>query len=260
MSTNILNQERVKECPYIIKINTKLVGIKVKEEDFDFYKKGGMELIIADMSNNDFLHVNIGNSWLFIFSEIIELYNNIDIETYSHKWKFLKNKYGNDYDFELMLVYNSDKRLLITIEYLGKKLNLTLDESNMYELIMKMIDAVQDIKNFKFTVHNEIDYTRNLSVAKINKKSGTIINTFNGVDYQKPFLSESDKYQVKYSAIHRILYGVWLSVKAERINISVNGIITTIDEEYILDITEKNKSSMVALILLSSLCFKDENE
>lgn len=114
---------------------------------------------------------------------------------------------------------------------------------------------MQKIKNFRFQVVNKEDEKKKLSLAKIDDKFGTIITTFNGIKFGKPHLSESDKHQIKYSALYRLFYGRWLSVHAERINISSEGIITTVDEEYILDTTKKNKSELIALALISSLSF-----
>ena len=82
--------------------------------------------------------------------------------------------------------------------------------------------------------------------SSLNAHKLTIITTFNGIEFGKPYLSESDKYQIKYPAKHRLLYGRWLSVYAERVNISVDGVITTVDEEYVLDKSPKNKSTFVA--------------
>ena len=56
-----------------------------------------------------------------------------------------------------------------------------------------------------------------------------------------------------------MLFERWLSVHTERVNISSSGVITTVDSEYVLDQNEKNKSTLVALALLSSLSFKGED-
>ena len=139
-------------------------------------------------------------------------------------------------------------------------LNIILEPTSYFELICKIIELVQNISNFRFSLLNLENPQENLSLAKIDEKAGTIITTYNGVQFGKPHLSESDKYQIKYSAINRILFGRWLSVHTERVNISSSGIITTVDAEYILDESEKNKSPLVALALLASLSFKGDED
>lgn len=133
-----------------------------------------------------------------------------------------------------------------------------LEPTSYFELVSKIISLVQNISNFKFTLLNLENPKENLSIAKIDSKQGTIITTYDGIRFGKPHLSESDKYQIKYSAINRLLFGRWLSVHTERINISSSGILTTVDAEYILDQSEKNKSTLAALALLASLNFKGE--
>lgn len=198
------------------------------------------------------LDINLGSEWIFFFSELVNLYNSIGkIDLFSHQWKL------DGFVFRLTHKAGQNTLLLIKREKEHSGLNIVIDETNYFSFIGKIIDVVQDTNNFRFSIYNSENSKRNLSFAKINEKNGTIITTFGGIVFNKPHLSESDKYQLKYSAVHRLLFGRWLTVHTERVNISSDGIITTVDEEYILDTNEKNKSTFVALVILASLSFKE---
>lgn len=252
---NIENIEKVKESNYIIKIGDVFMGIKNTNENYDFLKnKGSIDIRIAD-NENLYFDIKLGSKWIFMFSQLIEIYNFEELieEKYVKKWLF--NCDGIKY--AIRFVYKEPKKLLVWIKNnnTGQEIDIVFHKTKFFELISKIVNAARNVNNFKFSINNENDIKRKLNIRKIDKKSGTIINSFNGIDVGEPHLSESDKFQIKYSALNRILYGRWLSVHAERINISVHGIITTIDEEYVLDTNEQNKSCFVALALLSSLAF-----
>lgn len=257
MNTNIATNflKLKEESTYILKIHNKLIGLKLKDEEFNFKtNKGSINFIVMSLDNELLFDIDLGTSWIFIFSELIDLYNRLNEETFfSHQWKVGKNSES----YRIKLTHNSSMGTLLTFTNNDdESIAISIDRVAYFELLNKIIEIVQKIKNFRFSFINLEDEKRKLAVAKINDKQGTIITTYNGIEFGKPYLSESDKYQIKYSAIHRILFGRWLSVHAERINISPNSVITTVDEEYILDTTTKNKSSLAALILLASLCFK----
>lgn len=256
---NIENIEKAKRANFVLKVGDIVVGIKNSNEDFDFRNnKGSIDLRIASSTKNVYMEIKLGVKWLFIFSELVEIYNKFDIEEeYSKKWNIVSE--GVPYQIKFSYTIGSGVLIWIKNGRNGEIIELVLFKVNCYELLNKIIAAVMNVKNFKFSIQNINDENRKLSVAKIDKKEGTIITTFNGIGFGKPYLSESDKFQIKYSAIHRIMYGRWLSVHAERINISVDGVITTVDDEYILDTNEKNKSSLIALVLLASLSFKKED-
>lgn len=263
MSTNSninKNIENVKKSDYVVKNYSRLIGLKINSDSFDFSSnKGSINLSATSLNEDIYFDINLGTSWLFIFSELIDLYNKIgDIDFYSHQWILEKNKYRNSLTHKFVLTYNSNQETVLTIaDEKEKTLSIVFSRHELYELIIKIIEIIQKIKNFKFSFINLENDLRKLAIAKIDNKFGTIITTYNGIQFGKPYLSESDKYQIKYSSIHRILYGRWLSVHAERINISVLGVITTVDEEYVLDKNEKNKSSLAAIVLLASLSFKE---
>ncbi len=261
MNTNIdKNIKHIKKSDYVVKNYSRLLGLKLNSDGFDFNSnKGAINLCATSLNEDIYFDINLGTSWLFIFSEIIDLYNKIgEIDFYSHQWVLDKKKYRNSLTHKFVLSYNSTLETVLTIvDENEKSLSIVFVRHELFELIIKIIEIVQKIKNFKFSLINLENDSRKLAIAKIDEKFGTVITTYNGIQFGKPYLSESDKYQIKYSSIHRILYGRWLSVHAERINISVAGVITTVDEEYVLDKNEKNKSSLAALILLSSLSFKD---
>lgn len=261
MNTNInKNIDLIKKSDFVVKNYSRIIGLKINKDEFDFNSnKGSINLSATSLNEDIIFDINLGTSWLFIFSEIIDLYNKIgEIDFYSHQWILEKNRYRNSLTYKLVLTYNSNLETVLTIvDEKEKSLSIVFVRHELYEFIIKIIEIVQKIKKFKFSFINHNNELRKLAIAKIDEKSGTIITTYNGIQFGKPYLSESDKYQIKYSSIHRILYGRWLSVHAERINISVLGVITTVDEEYVLDKSEKNKSSLAALVLLASLSFKD---
>lgn len=256
---NIKNIEKVKDSDFLLKIGSVLFGLKNSDEDFDFKSgKGSITLKIASKNGEVFMNINLGNAWLFIFAEIVEIYNIFDSQTnYSKKWNIVSD--AESYQIKFSYSYESGFLMWFKNNKNDEIIEVVLLKANCFELINKIIEAVMCVKNFKFSIENTRDEKRKLSIAKIDKKEGTIISTFNGINFGKPYLSESDKFQIKYSAIHRMLFGRWLSVHAERINISNDGVITTVDEEYILDTTQKNKSSLVAIILIASLSFKRES-
>lgn len=241
-----------KKSEFLQKIGKYFVGFEAGNEDFNFEKdKGHIELTFLDDEEKDSIKVNLGSKWMFMFSEMFYLLNNSEnIPFYSHQWK-----YGNNHIVRLS--YAKGENLLLMVNELSSKkvFNVVLENSNLVEFLNNVIKTVQKIKNFRFQVINKEDEKKKLSLAKIDDKFGTIITTFNGIKFGKPHLSESDKHQIKYSALYRLFYGRWLSVHAERINISSEGIITTVDEEYILDTNKKNKSELIALALISSLSF-----
>lgn len=254
---SIENIEKVKESNYVIKIGDTFIGIKNTDEDYDFLKnKGSIDIRIALPKENDlYFDIKLGSKWIFVFSQLIELFNkeeNVE-EPLVVKWTFE----NNGMKYAIRFVYKKRKRLLMWVKnnISGEEIDIVFFNTKFYEFISKITSAAMNVKNFKFSINNENDIKKKLNIRKIDKKYGTIINTFNGINIGEPHLSESDKFQVKYSAINRIFYGRWLSVHAERINISVHGVITTIDEEYVLDTNEQNKSCFVALALLSSLSF-----
>lgn len=257
--------EEVKKSEYVIKAFNKLIGLKLNGEDYDFAKnRGGINLLVSSLTEEVFFNINLGTAWLFIFSEIIDFYNKADeLDFYSYQWELDKNRFRNEETYRIRISFNSKEETVLTLSNLNEKnLSIVLDRDSMFEIISKIIEIVQKVKKFKFSFINLNNENRKLSIAKIESKCGTIITTYNGIEFGKPYLSESDKYQIKYSSINRLLYGRWLSVHAERINISVEGIITTVDEEYILDKSPKNKSTLAALVLLASLSFRnieDEN-
>lgn len=245
--------QKIIETGNVIKVGKSLLGIRVDNDVNNFSSKkqvGQLSLLSMNLETDYFVEINLKTDWVFLFSEIIDVYNKIDtINFYSHQWKYE--------DSIIRLTYKQNENTLLMIKKEDEEpLNFVLEITNYFELISKIIQAIQNIRNFKFSLLNMEDSTKNLSIARIDDKRGTIITTFNGVVFGKPHLTESDKYQIRSSAIHRILFGRWLSVHAERINISFDGIITTVDEEYVLDTCEKNKSTFTALVLLSSLCFK----
>ncbi|WP_418181396.1 hypothetical protein ACNSOL_11895 (plasmid) [Aliarcobacter lanthieri] len=246
------NFKKVIGTKNVLKVGKNIMGIKVDNSQ-QIGKKflGHISLFVTSTEKEYFAEINLGAEWIFIFSEIIDLYNKIGtIDFYSHQWKF------NDYVIRITHKRNENTLFLIKKVNNEESLNFIFEPTNYFEFVNKIIEATQKIKNFKFSLINIENPNRNLSIARIDEKAGTIITTYNGIVFGKPHLSESDKYQIRYSAIHRLLYGRWLTIHTERINISVEGIITTVDEEYILDQSEKNKSTFVALLLLSSLCFK----
>lgn len=239
---------------FIIKTGNNFMGFSCVESEKRLKNKnaGNIKLYACDTYNKNYVEIDLGNEWVFFFSELIDLYNSIPrINYYSHQWNF-----G---DYIIRVTHFKTENTLMMIKHRSNEntLNIILENTSFSEVIKKIIEVCQKIENFKFTILAE-DEEENLCVAKIDNKKGTIITSFNGVNFGKPHLSESDKYQIKYSCIHRILYGRWLTVHTERVNISFNGIITTVDEEYELDKNEKNKSSFIALILLASLCFNKE--
>lgn len=247
-------ENKVFNSKYIVKTGNNFIAFDVNNEVNKFNKKNhnGIILRASDSENKMFIEVDLGKEWIFLFSEIIDLYNNLGvINFYSHQWAF-----GN---YIIRITHFKGENVLLMIKNKNSEntLNVIFETTSYYELICKMIEVVQNIKDFRFSLINQENEKENLSIAKIDERRGTIITTYKGVDFGKPHLSESDKYQIKYSAIHRILFGRWLTVNTERVNISVFGVITTVDSEYVLDQSEQNKSSLVALVLLSSLSFKE---
>lgn len=254
------NMSKMKNANYIVKSFNKLIGIKLNRQKFDQKtNSGGINLLVSSIGADEFFEIDLGTTWLFIFTEIAEVFNKMEeMEAYSYQWILDKSKYRNISNYKLKLTYSMQLETVLTIsDENDKSISIVFDRGSLFEFIGKIIDCIQNIDSFKFSFINMDNEDKKLAVAKIEEKSGTIITTYNGIEFGKPYLSESDKYQIKYSAIHRLLYGRWLSVHAERINISVNGVITTVDEEYVLDKNIKNRSTLAALVLLASLSFKD---
>ena len=248
---------KVFNSKYILKAGKNFLGFDIEEQKSHIKSKNSGSIIfrVSDAENRAFAEIPLGKDWIFFFSEIIELYNKIpEIPYYSHQWSFDK--------YIIRITHFKNENILMMIKHNNSEntLNIILELTSYFELICKIIELVQNISNFRFTLLNLENPQENLSLAKIDEKAGTIITTYNGVQFGKPHLSESDKYQIKYSAINRILFGRWLSVHTERVNISSSGIITTVDAEYILDESEKNKSPLVALALLASLSFKGDED
>ncbi|MCT7563187.1 hypothetical protein ACOTWR_06300 [Aliarcobacter butzleri] len=249
-----MSLEKVFNSKYIVKTGSNFIAFDVNNEINKFNKKShnGIILRASDFEDKAFVEIELGKEWIFLFSEIIDLYNKLgEINFYSHQWIF-----GN---YILRITHFKDENVLFMFKHKNSEntLNVIFEPTSYFELICKMIEVIQNIKNFRFSLINQENEKENLSIAKIDDKQGTIITTYKGVEFGKPHLFESDKYQIKYSAIHRILFGRWLTVNTERVNISVLGVITTVDSEYILDKNEQNKSSLVALVLLASLSFKE---
>lgn len=250
-------KNKIFESKYIVKAGNHFLGFDIQETDKYVNGKsiGNIILRAADVENRAYAEISMKDNWLFLFSEIISLYNNLEeTKFYSHQWAM------DNYILRLTHFENENTLIMIKHNNSENTMNIILERTSYFELLNKIIEAVQNIKNFKFSFINIENPKENLSLAKIESKSGTIITTFNGVSFGKPHLSESDKYQIKYSAIHRILFGRWLTVHTERVNISFDGIITTVDTEYILDQNEKNKSSLAAIVLLACLSFEKEKE
>lgn len=250
-------KNKVFDSKYIIKAGKNFLGFNIEEAKGNSPSKhrGNVILKASDIDNRMFAEINLGKDWIFFLSDLIELYNGVsEIPFFSHQWSF------SDHIIRVTHFKNENTLMMIKHKNSENTLNIILEPTSFFELVTKIIELVQNISNFRFSLLNPDNPKENLSLAKIDEKFGTIITTFNGVQFGKPHLSESDKYQIKYSAINRLLFERWLSVHAERVNISSSGVITTVDSEYVLDQNEKNKSTLVALALLSSLSFKGEDD
>jgi hypothetical protein len=263
------NTENVKLASFVEKSDTNWLGILVGEEKFDFRnKRGPIELLIAkenaSESEIDFARINLGQNWLFIFAELIEIYNKRDVlDNVIKFWTLGKQKEINNGNYYIFTIYyNKGSEPTINIKEKNGKTEKTFvmyfKYSQLYSLVRKIVAASRKIVNFNFTLNNINSPEDKLIIKRSDKHKSTLFCIRNGIMLPDVFLCESDKRLLQYSCESRLFYNEWLSVHGEKINISRKMLLTTIDAEFILDKENEVNGSFVALVILCGLYFNTE--
>lgn len=265
------NIEKLKNSQYIEKSDTKWLGISVSENKFNNKDTvGPIEIQIAkenpSLNEIDYAKINLGKCWIFIFSELIELFNKRDsIDERVKFWTLGKLEKINKGYFIITLYCKKGERLSINIKQKSvsgadKVFVMYFNTPQFYSFVRKIVSSAAKIIDFNINIKNIIDPEKNLLIKRSNKHNSTLLCLRNGIILPDVFLSESDKKLLQYSCESRLFYDEWLSVHGEKINVSNQKLLTTIDGEFILEDKEELNGSFVALAILSSLVFKVDCE
>lgn len=277
--------KQLKKSKYILKTGENLIGLKIENnEQFDLKKRIGCLRLFAMYSKEslikdrtvigngkqvpklEFINLDLKIDWLYIFSWIVEIFNDegvVNVEGDFKQWRYKQVEIDGTYTIELRIVTNQEDSSLITVvidKFKGEKgdkknfsrMRIPLFADQVLILIRNLIAIMKDLPNFYFVLKHHLVKDKALKIKrKTNEnflKIGEIKNSIDDL-----FLNISDSTMLYTSSEHRLLYGRWLRFQGEAVNISSDGYLTTTTDEFLLEDNKGKSGALYALAFCAGL-------